>query len=123
MPIFRELSAWAQFVVLALLSLGVVAYREVALRIEDGAWDTIIAIGRDVQPLWVASAIAVYTITEGWTMLAEAFKKKLREYDRQKGVEEGEDRVIRIIETNPGRALTPEEIRRLLDEQKNGSQA
>ncbi len=123
MPIFRELYAWALFLALALLSLGVVTYREVAVQTGDGAWDTIVAIGRDVQPLWVVSAIAVYTMTEGWTMLAEAFKKKLREYDRQKGLEEGRADVLRIMEAHPGRAFTAEELRKLLDEQKNGAQA
>ena len=64
-------------------------------------------------------------------MLAEAFKRKLREYDLQKGLEkgrqegreEGEDAVIRIIEANPGRAFTAEELRKLVDEQKNGAQS
>ncbi len=127
MPILRELWVWALFTVLALLSLGVVTYREIALRTGDGAWDTIVAIGRDVQPLWVASAIAVYTITEGWTMLAEAFKKKLREYDLQKGMQKGREEeraaIFRIIEANPGRAFTAEELRKLVDEQKNGAQS
>ncbi len=123
MPVLREFWVWALFTVLALLSLGAVTYREVALRTEDGAWDTIIAIGRDVQPLWVASAIAVYTITEGWTMLAEAFKKKLREYDRKEGRQEERAEILRIMEAHPGRAFTAEELRRLLDEQKNGNQA
>ena len=120
MPVFRELWVWALFAVLALLSLGAVAYREVALRTEGGAWDIAIAIGRGVEPLWVAAAIAVYTVTEGWTMLAEAFKRKMREYGREEGRQEEREAIFRVIEANPGRAFTAEELRKLVDEQRNG---
>ena len=139
MPVFRELLGWSMFAILALSSLGAVTYREVARETGDSAWDTILSIGRGVEPLWIVSAIAVYTATEGWIMIAEAFKKKMMEYGRRMGWEEGlqegrqagrqegrqevRSALLQVIEANPDRTYTAEELEHMVDEyvQRNGA--
>jgi hypothetical protein len=85
LPVFREFWGWAAFAVLAVASL-----LTVALTTEwNGVWDFTIAVGHRVEPLWVSSAILVYTVTEGVAMLAKAFDRKLRAKYMAEGKAEG----------------------------------
>ena len=109
MPIFRELRAWAAFVVLAVASL-----LAVTITTEwTGFWDYAIAIGRRVEPLWVSAAILVYTVAEGADMLAEAFKKKLRAKYRAEGDASKE---AAVQEAAKRQGMKPEDIQRVIDE-------
>ena len=105
MPVFRELWAWAAFAVLAVAGLAVV----VATTEWNGFWDFLIAVGHKVEPLWVSSAILVYTVTEGAAMLAMAFDRKLRAKYRAEGLSAAEEAARR-------QGLSPEEIQRIVDE-------
>ena len=85
LPVFREFWAWLAFVLMAAGSLGV------ALATNDLAWDwyTIRSVGTAVEPMLIVSAILVYTATEGGTMLADSFKRKLVTKAKTEGKAEG----------------------------------
>ena len=85
MPVFREFWGWAAFAALAIA--GLVA--AIATTEWDGAWDFAISVGHKVEPLWVSSAILVYTVVEGVGMLANAFARKLRAKYIAEGKAEG----------------------------------
>ena len=86
MPVFREFWGWAAFAALAIA--GLVA--AIATTEWHGAWDFAISVGHKVEPLWVSSAILVYTVVEGVGMLANAFARKLREKYLAEGEAKGE---------------------------------
>ena len=86
MPVFREFWGWAAFAVLAIAGLATV----VATTEWNGFWDFALAVGHKVEPLWVSSAILVYTVTEGVAMLANAFARKLRAKYMAEGEAKGE---------------------------------
>ena len=85
MPVFREFWGWAAFAALAIA--GLVA--AIATTEPSGVWDFAIAVGHKVEPLWVSSAILVYTVAEGVAMLAKAFDRKLRAKYMAEGKAEG----------------------------------
>ena len=85
MPLFRTFWGWAAFTVLVVVSLAAV----VATTEGDGLWDFAINVGHRVEPLWIGSAILVYTVMEGVAMLAEAFLRKRFEQGEAKGRAEG----------------------------------
>jgi hypothetical protein len=85
LPVFREFWGWAAFAVLAIAGLATV----VATTEWNGFWDFAIAVGHKVEPLWVSSAILVYTVAEGVAMLAKAFDRKLRAKYMAEGKAEG----------------------------------
>ena len=86
MPVFREFWGWAAFAVLAIAGLATV----VATTEWNGFRDFALAVGHKVEPLWVSSAILVYTVTEGVAMLANAFARKLRAKYMAEGEAKGE---------------------------------
>ena len=94
MPVFRELWGWVAFAVVAATSLWIVAYKEITeASSKDSAWDTVISIGQGVEPLWVVAAIAVFTVKEGWAMIAESFLKK----QEAKGMDKMERAVLDAV--------------------------
>ena len=129
MPVFREFWGWAAFAALAIAGLTTA----VATTEWTGPWDFAIAVGRKVEPLWVSSAILVYTVTEGVGMLANAFARKLRaKYLAEgkaegiaegkaegiaEGVARGEARSLSAFEEVARRqGMDPEDIRRMIQE-------
>ena len=98
MPVFREFWGWAAFAALAIAGLAAV----VATTERNGVWDFAIAVGHKVEPLWVSSAILVYTVAEGVAMLAKAFDRKLRaKYmaeGRVEGKAEGEAETLSAVQ-------------------------
>ena len=113
MPVFREFWGWAAFAVLAVASL-----LTVALTTEwNGVWDFAIAVGHRVEPLWVSSAILVYTVTEGVAMLAKAFDRKLRAKYMAEGEAKGEAKGLSAVEqAAKQQGMKPEEIQRVIEE-------
>ena len=113
MPVFREFWGWAAFAVLAVASL-----LTVALTTErNGVWDFAIAVGHKVEPLWVSSAILVYTVTEGVAMLAKAFDRKLRAKYMAEGEAKGEAKGLSAVEqAAKQQGMDPEEIQRVIEE-------
>ena len=113
MPVFREFWGWAAFAVLAVASL-----LTVALTTEwNGVWDFTIAVGHRVEPLWVSSAILVYTVTEGVAMLAKAFDRKLRAKYMAEGEAKGEAKGLSAVEqAAKQQGMDPEEIQRVIEE-------
>ncbi len=121
MPVFREFWGWAAFAVLAVAGLATV----VATTEWNGFWDFAIAVGHKVEPLWVSSAILVYTVTEGVAMLANAFARKLRaKYMAEgeakgeaKGEARGEAKGLSAVEEAARRqGMDLEDIRRVIEE-------
>ena len=125
MPVFREFWGWAAFAVLAIAGLATV----VATTEWNGFWDFAIAVGHKVEPLWVSSAILVYTVTEGVAMLANAFARKLRaKYMAEgeakgvaKGVARGEARgeakgLSAVEQAARRQGMDLEDIRRVIEE-------
>ena len=122
MPIFRELWGWALFVALATASLAVA----IAKTGRGGdILEDLIAVGHRVEPLWVGSAILSYTITEGVTMLAEAFKRKQYAAGRAAGKVEGEAEgeakgeaktLSAIKEVASKRDWATEDVQRMIDD-------
>ena len=106
MPIFREFWGWAVFVGLASASLIVVIFTVPA---KGSFWEILIAAGHKVEPLWVGSAILAYTITEGYAMLADSFRRKMF----NAGKAEERKALLRVLDKNPDKSAT--EIRRILE--------
>ena len=94
MPVFREFWGWAAFAALAIA--GLVA--AVATTERSGVWDFAIAVAHKVEPLWVSSAILVYTVVEGVAMLAKAFDRKLRAKYMAEGKAEGEAETLSAVQ-------------------------
>jgi hypothetical protein len=94
LPVFREFWGWAAFAALAIA--GLVA--AVATTERSGVWDFTIAVGHKVEPLWVSSAILVYTVVEGVAMLAKAFDRKLRAKYMAEGKAEGEAETLSAVQ-------------------------
>ena len=117
MPKFRELWGWVLFVVLSITSLVLVCYRESTERTDDSLVGTVLAIGQSIAPLLFAVAIGVYTVTEGVPMIAESFKRKMKEWGRQEGREEVAQAVRRQMEERGLSAITQEEFERILKEE------
>ena len=113
MPVFREFWGWAAFAVLAIAGLAVV----VATTEWNGFLDFVIAVGHKVEPLWVSSAILVYTATEGVAMLAKAFDRKLKAKYVEEGEAKGETNSMSAVEEAARRqGLSPEDIQRVIEE-------
>ncbi len=118
MPIFRELWGWALFVALATASLAVA----IAKTGRGGdILEDLIEVGHRVEPLWVGSAILSYTITEGVTMLAEAFKRKQyaagKAEGRVEGEAEGEAKTLSAVkEVASKRDWATEDVQRMIDD-------
>ena len=125
MPVFREFWGWAAFAVLAIVGLAIA----VATTEWNGFQDFTIAVGRKVEPLWVSSAILVYTVAEGVAMLAKAFDRKLRaKYlaegeakgeakGEARGEAKGEARGLSAVEQAAKRqGMDLEDIRRVIEE-------
>ena len=117
MPVFREFWGWAAFAVLAIAGLATV----VATTEWNGFWDFAIAVGHKVEPLWVSSAILVYTVTEGVAMLANAFARKLRAKYMAEGEAKGEARgeakgLSAVEEAARRQGMDLEDIRRVIEE-------
>ena len=106
MPIFREFWGWIVFVGLASASLIVVIFTVPA---KGSFWEILIAAGHKVEPLWVGSAILAYTITEGYTMLADSFRRKMF----NAGKAEERKAFLRVLDANPDKSAA--EIRRILE--------
>jgi hypothetical protein len=81
-----------------------------------GFWQTLITGGHKVEPLWIGSAILAYTITEGYTMLADTVKRKLYAAGEVAGKAEERRAIMQIINANPGKSA--EEIRQLLEKER-----
>ena len=94
MPVFREFWGWAAFAALAIA--GLVA--AVVTTERNGVWDFAIAVAHKVEPLWVSSAILVYTVVEGVAMLAKAFDRKLRAKYMAEGKAEGEAETLSAVQ-------------------------
>ena len=121
MPVFREFWGWAAFAVLAIVGLAIA----VATTEWNGFQDFTIAVGRKVEPLWVSSAILVYTVAEGVAMLAKAFDRKLRAKYLAEGEAKGEAigeakgeaRGLSAVEQAAKRqGMDLEDIRRVIEE-------
>ena len=113
MPVFREFWGWAAFVALAIAGLATA----VATTEWSGPGDFVTAVGRKVEPLWVSSAILVYTVTEGVGMLANAFARKLRAKYLAEGRAEGEAKSLSAVEEVARRqGMELEDIRRMIEE-------
>ncbi len=113
MPVFREFWGWAAFAALAIV--GLVA--AIATTEWDGAWDFAISVGHKVEPLWVSSAILVYTVVEGVGMLANAFARKLRAKYIAEGKAEGEATTLSAVqEAARRRGADPAEIQGVIEE-------
>ena len=113
MPVFREFWGWAAFAVLAIAGLATV----VATTEWNGFWDFALAVGHKVEPLWVSSAILVYTVTEGVAMLANAFARKLRAKYMAEGEAKGEAKGLSAVEQAARRqGMDLEDIRRVIEE-------
>ena len=112
MPIFRELWGWAAFIILAIVSL----VAAILTTPNTGAWGTLVGLGHKVEPLWIGSAILAYTITEGYTMLADTVKRKLYAAGEVAGKAEEREAIMRVINANPGK--TAEELRRLIEKEQ-----
>ena len=108
MPLFRTFWGWAAFTVLVVVSLAAV----VATTEGDGLWDFAINVGHRVEPLWIGSAILVYTVMEGVAMLAEAFLRKRFEQGEAKGRAETLSAVRQAAELQ---GLKPEVIQGMID--------
>ena len=117
MPVFRELWGWAVFAVLAIASLLIVAFDTEW----SGFYDFVIAVGHKVEPLWVSSAILVYTGAEGYAMLAKAFDRKLRAKYMAEGEAEGKAKgeaqtLSAVQRAAERRGMSPEDIEGVIDE-------
>lgn len=112
MPIFRELWGWGAFSLLAVVSLIA------AICTSDWSftWGYLIVVGQKVEPLWIGSAILVYTSTEGFTMLADSFKRKQFAAGEAKGEAKGQAKTLSAIEEMLKRDRTPEDVQRIIDE-------
>jgi hypothetical protein len=110
LPVFRELWGWAAFAVLATAALAIV----VATTEWNGFGDFVIAVGRKVEPLWVSLAILVYTVIEGVAMLANAFKKKLRDKYRAEGRAET---LATLKEAAQRKDASLEDVKRAMDDE------
>ena len=118
MPIFREFWAWVIFIALASFST---ASAIISADKSGDFWGDLTAIGHEVEPLWIGSAILAYTFTEGATVLADTLKKKQYNAGMAKGKAEGrtEGRTeaheywIRMLNAHPDK--TAAEIRRMVE--------
>jgi hypothetical protein len=101
-PIFRELWGWAAFVILAIASLILVVLTTPSGKI----WQVLYEVLRKVEPLWVGSAILVYTVTEGSTLIGESFKRKM--------YTAGQDKALDAVEKALVRERNAEDARRII---------
>ena len=123
MPVFREFWGWAAFAALAIVGL----VTAVATTEWNGSWDFVTAVGRKVEPLWVSSAILVYTVTEGVGMLANAFARKLRAKYIAEGKAEGiavgkTEGMAAVEEAARRQGMDLEDIRRMIQEARDIAQ-
>ena len=109
MPIFRSFWGWIAFALLAIAGLAVA----VATTEWDGSWGFVIAVGHNVEPIWVSAAILVYTVTEGVAMIAESFLRKRFEQGKAEGEAKGIAAAAKAAER---RGLTADEIERVVEE-------
>ena len=110
MPIFRELWSWAIFVILAIY------WATAAIISTDKSgdlWQVSTDIGQKVSPLWIASAIAVYTIAQGCDMLAERYLRRRYNEGKAEGEAKANEYWRRMLDAYPDK--TAAEIRRMVD--------
>ena len=122
MPIFREFWAWVIFIALASFST---ASAIISADKSGDFWGDLTAIGHEVEPLWIGSAILAYTFTEGATVLADTLKKKQynagmakgKAVGMAKGEAKGEARAneswMQMLNAHPDK--TAAEIRRMVE--------
>ena len=111
-PPFREFWGWFAFVVLSGSSTVLVVCTTPK---GDDVWTWLASVIRGVEPLWIGSAILVYTVTEGYIMLADSFKRKLVAKYRQEGRQEGRQEVLTQLDNLPSNPTT-EDIQRVIAE-------
>ena len=126
MPIFREFWAWVIFIALASFST---ASAIISADKSGDFWGDLTAIGHEVEPLWIGSAILACTFTEGATVLADTLKKKQynagmakgeavgiakgKAEGRTEGRTEAHEYWIRMLNAHPDK--TAAEIRRMVE--------